>query len=62
MYNFKEPTNRSHPIATDMPRATLISAHKYLWVHSAHKYAYGVATLRRLLKIKGLFCRISSLS
>ena len=44
-YNFKEPTNRSLPITQLM----------HLCVMS-----YGVATISRLLKIIGLFCRISS--
>ena len=46
-YNFKEPTNRSHPIRDDYLR------------YSTHKR--GVATISRLLKITGLFGRISSL-
>ena len=41
-YNFKEPTDRSHPIAK---------------IHIRHS---GLATCSRLLKIIGLFCRISS--
>ena len=33
----------------------------YVWVHT-HTVGYGVATISRLLKMIGLFCRISSLS
>jgi len=37
-----------------------ILCHTYEWVLS-HIYTYGVATVSRINKIKGLFCRISSL-
>ena len=46
-YNFKEPTNRSHPFVALRPKEIAS--------------VYGVATIGRLLKIKSLFCRISSL-
>jgi len=29
-----------------------------IWMYSGRAQGYGVATIRRLLKIKGLFCRI----
>ena len=47
-YNFKEPTNRSHPIPN-------------IWMHISRIW-YGVATVSRIDKITGRFCRISSLS
>ena len=45
-YHFKEPTNRSHPIFTLL-----------LHVNMAHSCEHWVATIRRLLKIIGLFCK-----
>jgi len=42
--NFKEPTNRSHPI-------------RRLWNKLQKVMGYGVATISRLLKIIGLFCK-----
>ena len=44
-YTFREPTNRSHPIV-------------FYIISTPHKY--GVATISRILKIIGLFCRILS--
>ena len=44
-YNFKGPTHRSHPII-----GPFLSGHRY-----------GVATVSRIDKIIGFFCRISSL-
>ena len=46
-YNFKEPTNRSHPI-TDVRHQCIVS----MCVTDV------AATISRLLKITGLFCRI----
>jgi len=41
-YNYKEPTNRSHPISIAQVQCSV--------------YIYGVATISRLHKIIGLFC------
>jgi len=86
-YNFKEPTNRSHPIQkeTCCTKTTWsfhtqdthfqvgdVSATSVFLVRQlglfTHKMCvkrpstdYGVASISRLLKIIGFFCRISSL-
>ena len=53
--NFKEPTSGSHPISH--PRMSRAS-----FIHASHtNVSYGVATMSRLHKITGLFCRISSI-
>jgi len=46
-YNFKEPTNRVCHLIPNVLR-------------TGYMY-YGVATISRLLKVIGLFCRISSI-
>ena len=55
-YNLKEPTDRSHPVA----RYRAIQYH-YRYI-AAVLWSYGMATISRLLKIIGLFCRIKPLS
>jgi len=88
-YNFKEPDNRSHPIAIcsvsgnveyENPYAMYIATYIYIGTFTKvpiqktctnvqiqrYNYTctytrYGVATSSRLLKITGLFRRISSL-
>jgi len=58
-YNFKEPTNRSHPIA---PVHTHLQSTSCTCMNDICKrYATNVTTISRLLKIIGLFCRIPSL-
>jgi len=44
--NFKEPTNRSHPMAD--------KSELYI---SQNRPIYAVATISRLLNIKGLICK-----
>jgi len=50
-YDFKEPTNRSHPISK-VPSFTYLALY-HLYYHGP----YGVALVSRLLKITGLFAK-----
>ena len=50
-YDFKEPTNRSHPIAVCEKMGSYVCV-------CVNMGSYGVATISRLLKIIGFFCRI----
>ena len=62
-YDFKEPTNRRHPIVeyyhTLQCIATRTAIHRSTPQHTARHY--GVATDSRIDQIIGLFCRIMSL-
>jgi len=70
-YNFKEPTNCSYPIAP--PNRVMAPVKPYMlscppgshkrsdFAYGATHFAYGVATVRRLLQMIGLCCRIHSL-
>jgi len=62
-YDFKEPTNRSHPIVeyynTLQRIATRTATHRSTLQHTARHY--GVATDSRIDQIIGLFCKIMSL-
>jgi len=51
-YIFKHPTHRSHPIGTGGSFAI-----SHMCVISCLYVCYGVATINRLLKIIGLFCK-----
>jgi len=70
-YNFKEPTNRSHPIPCSLSthESTRTTANLcVLYTYTPTQFAkssdngscYGVASIGRLLKMIGLFCRIQS--
>jgi len=59
-FNVKEPTHLSHPIVESYDDKTVfISVYKVDLF--SYLSTYGVATISRLLKILGLFCRILSL-
>jgi len=68
-YNFKEPTNRSHPIVNSRYKFWLsrisvkvVVILRHCRVQRISRKSYGVAGISRLLNITGLFCRISSVS
>jgi len=59
-HNFQEPTSCSHPIVPALPWVTALHCIHDSLLHCINAYStlrYGVATISKLLKIIGLFCK-----